>query len=84
MIRGLLMSGLGVAGTLALLLAARWLPERLETMQAEEMQAIIDRAEAGDVKAQYELGELYYTGDKGITDWKQSVKWYRSAAEQGH
>ena len=41
------------------------------------------KAEAGDAKAQYDLGECYDWG-KGVTyDEQEAVKWYTKAAEQG-
>ncbi len=46
------------------------------------------KAKQGDARAQYNLGWIY-RGNKDIPndvteDYKESVKWYRKAAEQGH
>ncbi len=42
------------------------------------------RAEQGDAKAQYSLGDMYRDG-KGVTkDSAEAVKWYRKSADQGN
>jgi TPR repeat protein len=41
-------------------------------------------AEAGDVKAQYNLGEMYALGRGVPQDHDESVKWNRLSAEQGY
>lgn len=44
-----------------------------------------NKAEQGDAKAQYDLGNAYnaYYDDKGVTkNFTEAVKWYRKAAEQ--
>lgn len=43
-----------------------------------------ERAERGDVDAQFNLGWRYETGDGVGQDWVQAVYWYRKAADQGH
>ncbi|HHF3737183.1 TPA: tetratricopeptide repeat protein, partial [Haemophilus influenzae] len=40
-------------------------------------------AEQGDVKAQYNLGNMYVNGRGVKQDGFEAVKWYRKAAEQG-
>lgn len=40
-------------------------------------------AEAGDAVAQYSLGKLYETGNKGTPDFEAAARWYAMAAEQG-
>ena len=40
-------------------------------------------AEQGNAKAQNELGRMYELGLGGVQDYKEAVKWYRKAAEQG-
>tara|TARA_B110000908_G_C10219895_1_gene434758 strand:- start:1116 stop:1568 length:453 start_codon:yes stop_codon:yes gene_type:complete len=40
-------------------------------------------AEAGDSVAQYNLGQMYRTGDGVIEDYAEALNWYRLAAEQG-
>ncbi|MDE4699642.1 SEL1-like repeat protein, partial [Klebsiella pneumoniae] len=40
-------------------------------------------AEAGDAKAQYNLGVAYATGQGVRQDNRTAVEWYRKAADQG-
>ena len=40
-------------------------------------------AEAGDVRAQFGLGTLYFEGHGVTSDLEQSARWFRKAAEQG-
>jgi TPR repeat protein len=41
------------------------------------------KADAGDSKAQFSLGEMYSNG-KGVTqNFDEAIKWYRKAADQG-
>ena len=41
-------------------------------------------AEQGNTKAQFNLGNGYYTGEGVPQDYKEAFNWYRKAAEQGH
>ena len=41
------------------------------------------RAEAGDVKAQYELAEIYRNGKGVVQDNYEALKWFTKAADQG-
>lgn len=47
-------------------------------------QEIRERAEAGDIQAQYNLGTLYARGEGVSRDLVQAVSWLRKAAAQGH
>jgi TPR repeat protein len=44
----------------------------------------VKRAEAGDAKAQCDLGVFYYKGDGVTQDYKEAVKWLTKSAEQGN
>ncbi|MDB9867302.1 sel1 repeat family protein [Pseudomonadales bacterium] len=46
----------------------------------DEMKAL---AEQGDAKAQNNLGLMYANGNGTPQDYKEAVKWFRAAAEQG-
>ncbi len=46
-------------------------------------ELIIPLAEAGDARAQHNLGYLYQTGFGVKQDYAEALKWYRKAAEQG-
>ena len=41
-------------------------------------------ADHGDVYAQYRMGWGYSVGDRVEKDGKETIKWYRIAAEQGN
>ena len=51
---------------------------------ASNLTSLRQRAEAGDIKAQFELGFLYENGAGGAErDTAEALKWYRKAADQG-
>ena len=62
-------------------------PERLAASEgAAEGQPVADlraRAEKGDARAQFKLGDCYRTGEGVTRDIIQAVDWYRRAAEHG-
>jgi uncharacterized protein len=43
----------------------------------------LQKAEEGDLDAQYQLGEMYYSGTGVVQDYKAAAKWYQKAALQG-
>ena len=45
---------------------------------------LVKKAEAGDAKAQYDLGICYYEGTGVEKDWGEVVKWFTKSAEQGN
>jgi len=51
------------------------------TANAEELQS---RAEAGDANAQLMVGKFYYYGFCFERDYVKAVKWFQTAADQGH
>ena len=55
-----------------------------EAAQDGDISALKRMAENGNAEAQYHLAEGYGDGWEGLEwDWKEAVKWYRKAAEQG-
>ena len=44
---------------------------------------LLERAQAGDAEAQFELGWMYYYGDGVKQDSAEAVKWFSLAAGQG-
>ncbi|HEY5715449.1 MAG TPA: tetratricopeptide repeat protein [Psychromonas sp.] len=44
----------------------------------------LQKAEQGEVDAQYQLGEMYYSGTGVAQDYKAAAKWYQKAAQQGN
>lgn len=55
--------------------------------EAKEKEASRSRtlaaAENGDPGAQFEAGNMYFTGDGEARDFAKATKWYRQAADQG-
>lgn len=45
---------------------------------------LLEKAQSGDAEAQYQLAILYSKGEGVVKDWKQTVYWFRKAAEQEH
>jgi len=45
---------------------------------------LVRKAEAGDPKAQFDLGWCYDQGTEIAKDLNEAVKWYTKAAEQGN
>jgi len=41
-------------------------------------------AKAGNAMAQFQLGLMYASGKGTAPDYKEALRWYRMAAEQGH
>jgi uncharacterized protein len=50
----------------------------------EHVRCLRQRAEQGDVIAQYLLGSVYLLGQGVTQDYAESVRWLRRAADQGH
>jgi TPR repeat protein len=47
------------------------------------MNTLRKKAEAGDAKAQFNIGSMYEQGSGVKQDYAEAAKWYRKAAEQG-
>jgi TPR repeat protein len=58
-------------------------PSTETSKKEQEVAALKKRAEAGDSKAQVQLGAAYASGDGVTEDDAAAVKWFRKAAEQG-
>lgn len=56
----------------------------LVAAQSGQVEGLIAKAQAGDAKAQNELGVRYLLGDGIEKDPKQAVEWYRKAARSGY
>jgi|GEM_PF-3098886 len=76
-------SGLVVAAVLLLSIASPAVSyeQNGENKYITELRA---KAETGDAKAQYELGNAYFVGVGIVKNYGESVKWFRKAAEQGN
>ncbi len=62
----------------------RRLEQQEEPSQAQSIEDLIARAEAGDADAQNDLGICYANGDGTPQDWRKAFYWYQKAAQQGH
>ena len=51
--------------------------------QSPEIDALKEKAEKGDVIAQFDLGFMYANGEVVPENDAEAVKWYRKAAVQG-
>jgi uncharacterized protein len=58
-------------------------PASRTTLSTVEIQTLKAKAEAGDAKAQLQLGAAYEDGNGVHQNDEQAVNWYRKAAEQG-
>jgi hypothetical protein len=71
-----IIAGAGLVVSLAALSAPVPAAETLERLQAA--------AEAGDARAQNDLGWMYFTGDRVKRDYDKAFQWFKRAAEQGN
>jgi TPR repeat protein len=58
-------------------------PSTQTSNKEQEVETLKKRAQAGDPKAQTQLGAAYASGDGVTEDDAEAVKWFRKAAEQG-
>jgi TPR repeat protein len=58
--------------------------QQQNTLTADELKALQQKAEQGDAEAQCTLGFLYRKGQGVPQDDAQALAWTRKAAEQGH
>ena len=63
-----------------MLLSTAFAEARLDSLAAQDL---LRKAEAGDAKAQFLLGEAYDTGSGAPRNAVQAERWYRAAASQG-
>ena len=68
---------------LAVLLIATGFASLYAVDGPEQFASLLKRAQAGDAKAQYNLGAAYAYGKGVAEDLEEAVKWWRKAAEQG-
>jgi len=59
-------------------------PQLTASSTSADVAAVRANANAGDARAQFNLGYAYYLGRGVPQDDAQAVTWYRQAAEQGH
>ena len=54
------------------------------TFAAGEFESMKKAAEQGDAAAQFNLGQIYYSGEEVAQDYAEAMRWYRLAGDQGH
>lgn len=67
----------------AVLVLGLWVPAASARNKSVD-PALLDKANAGNAEAQYQLGSLYYRGDGVRRDYAQAAFWFRKSAEQGN
>ena len=50
----------------------------------QDIEKLRRQAEAGDPKAQVQLGNAYYVGTFVLKDYAEAARWFKKAAEQGY
>jgi TPR repeat protein len=58
--------------------------KKVDALTAQDIPALRQKAQDGDVTAQYMIGQAYYLGKGTARDYGEALKWYRKAAEQGN
>ena len=64
-------------------LAATILTLFLSSSLSADIKTLRKQAEAGDAKAQFNIGSMYENGSGVKQDYAEAAKWYRRAAERG-
>jgi len=68
----------------AVFVSMAFMPSQAFAEDCKTVEECLPLAEQEDAKAQYRLGLMYDSGQGGAPqDYKETVKWYRKAAEQG-
>ena len=71
--------------TLALLLILAVAPPAIAADPlSPEVQALLVKAQAGDIDAQFRVASAYDTGRGAPRNGVEAMKWYRAAADRGH
>lgn len=65
---------------------SRSTPTQSEPFDARHytINLFLNRANEGNVEAQYQLGQFYLTGNGTLQDFEEAVKWFTLAAEQNY
>ena len=61
---------------------AKMLKAPKQKVVSENNQGLIEKAEAGDIEAQYNLGMMYCSGKEVPQDYVKAAQWFLKAAEQ--
>lgn len=66
------------------LTAAFTFPSHADWFTSDETKELITKADAGDMEAQFQVGNIYDTGNGAPSSSEKAKKYYRMAAEQGY
>ena len=66
-----------------ILLAATIFSLFASSSQSTDIKALRKQADAGDAKAQFNIGSMYENGSGVEQDYAEAARWYRKAAERG-
>lgn len=58
--------------------------KKVDALTPQDISALLQKAQSGDVTAQYMIGRVYYLGKGTAKDYTEALKWFRKAAEQGY
>ncbi len=53
-------------------------------METAAVQDLVQKADRGEVHAQFDCGEQYYFGSSVPQDYQEAARWFQRAAERGH
>lgn len=56
----------------------------MATDRAKALKDLVESAEAGDIRAQFELGQRHFRGELAPLDPVEAERWLKMAADQGH
>ena len=54
-----------------------------DTQDPDDVSRLRQKGEQGNAEAQFELGFLYFSGNKVVQNFAEAVKWWQKAADQG-
>ena len=58
--------------------------EDFEDEENSEFEELLEKAESGDAESQYQVGQMYFTGDGIELDEGEAMDWFERAAQNGH
>jgi TPR repeat protein len=56
----------------------------IDNLETAAVKEVLEKAEAGDVQAQFDCGEMYFLGSSVPQDDFEALSWFERAAQQQH
>ncbi|MFQ5844123.1 MAG: tetratricopeptide repeat protein, partial [Planctomycetota bacterium] len=82
------LAAVAVVALSAAALAAEGTGEAVEAIRkgdyAKALKILVPLAQKGDAQAQYNLGQMYFSGWGVAKDWNKAEAWLRRSSDQGH